>query len=91
MKEELKSLIWPVIITLIVYGLIIYIWPHTDLYKEHWEAARYKDFSYAAWLNSPMRDPNITERQIDEWFEKFEDKYGVSRDEFDASEIFKNY
>ena len=43
-KEELKPLLIPVIIILIVYGFIMWLIPHTDLYKEkHKEINYYQD------------------------------------------------
>ncbi len=40
LKTELKAIIWPTIVTLLVCGLIIGFWPHTDMYKQIWEAQR---------------------------------------------------
>ena len=35
--QELKQLIIPVIIILIVYGFVVWFMPHSDMYKENVE------------------------------------------------------
>ena len=34
-KEDLRQLIIPVIIILVVYGFIVWFMPHSDMYKEN--------------------------------------------------------
>jgi len=34
-KSELKGIIWPTILTIILFSLFAFVvWPHTDMYKE---------------------------------------------------------
>ena len=71
LDEEVKSVLWPALITILIFGLfVVFVWPNTDTYKE--AKAQQRIQAEEIIRHWPFYNGYLTPAQVEEMKDKYD-------------------